>query len=1091
MTMYQLSLRGELLRRWPIILLMVVASFTVLAARVASGEVTVEELRTEYRCNPLGIDAQRPRLSWVMQSDSRGDHQAAYQLLVASDQEKLDRDEGNRWDSGRVESDQSFHVQYQGVPLSSHAECYWKVRVWDKDGNPSPWSQPAHWSMGILEDHHWQAQWIGLDEEKVVCHISGTNWIWFPEGNPAKSAPIGERFFRRAFTLPSDRAIKNATFRYTADDRCTMFVNGRDVGGRSGPSSTKEMDLTHRLHSGRNVIAAIAHNEGTEPNPAGLIAWLRVDFDEGEPLILISDEKWKAHNQQEEGWHEPEFDDAHWQDAQNLGGVGMAPWYDVRYAEERRLPARYLRKEFVLDDKEIKRAMVYFSGLGLSQMYINGDRIGDQVLSPGLTEYPKRVFYITHDVTDALVRGNNALGVILGNGRYYAPRSEVYAAMPTYGYPKLLLHLRVDYVDGTFTQIVSDESWKLSTNGPILANNEYDGEEYDARNELGDWTNPGFNDSAFQLAELAEVPTGQVVAEPIEPIRVTETVKPIEVSEPKPRVFVFDLGQNMVGWVRIKMEGPAGTEVTLRHSETLNPDGTLFLANIRGAKATDKYTLKGGGVEVWEPQFTYHGFRYVEVTGYPGTPTLKSIEGRVVHDDLRRTGTFECSHPLLNQILKNADWGFRGNYRSIPTDCPQRDERQAWLGDRIEIPRGEAYLYDTAAFYAKWVQDMADAQKKSGSVPDVAPAHWPTYTDNVVWPSSTIFVPNTQYRQYADRQLLASHYESAKRWMDYMQQFVEEGLISRDQYGDWCMPPEDPNLIHSQDPSRQTDKTLLASSFFYRNLRLMERFARILEKKGDAEQFAQLADEMKAAFNAKFLNRTDGKYDNGTQTSSVLPLAFGLVPDDQIERVFDHLVTKISEDFGGHIGTGLVGGQFLLRVLTDHGRPDMALTIATQETYPSWGYMISQGATTFWELWNGDTADPAMNSHNHVMLVGDYVIWLFENLAGIKPDIDAPGFKHIVMRPEPVEGLDYVKASFDSPHGRIASHWKKSGDVFDWQITVPANTKATVYVPSQAGATITEGDVPADDAAGVKFLREEAGYTVYHVGGGNYHFESR
>jgi alpha-L-rhamnosidase len=650
--------------------------------------------------------------------------------------------------------------------------------------------------------------------------------------------------------------------------------------------------------------------------------------------------------------------------------------------------------------------------------------------------------------------------------------------------------MRIEYQDGTSAEVVSDPAWSLSTDGPIRANNEYDGEDYDARMEMPGWSAPGFAAAKWQPVQGVSAPGGMLAAQMIAPIRITETLKPITLTQPKPGTWIFDMGQNMVGWCRLKVSGPRGTEVQLRHAETLKADGTLYLDNIRGAKVTDTYTLKGKGTEVYEPRFTYHGFRFVEVTGYPGKPSLASIEGEVVHDDLESAGDFACSNPLLNRIYKNIVWGVSGNYRSISTDCPQRDERQGWLGDRSAESKGETYLFDTAALYAKWLQDMADAQKENGSVSDVCPAYWPLYNDNVTWPSSTIIIPGALREQFADEGIIASHYASAKKWMDHMAGFITDGIISRDSYGDWCVPPEDPKLIHSNDPARKTNKALLATAYFYHDAMLMARYATLLGKADDAQHFTALADKLKTAFNSKFFHADTGQYDNGSQTSCVLPLAFGLVPDGQRERVFDHLVSKIMTESKGHIGTGLIGGQWLMRVLTAGGRPDLAYTIAAQKTYPSWGYMVEKGATTIWELWNGDTADPAMNSGNHVMLVGDLGIWLYENLAGIKSDPEQPGFKHIIMRPEPVSDLQFGKASHRSPYGLIASDWQKQAGVFRWKITIPPNTTATVYVPAASAECVTESGKPIVQARGVQLLRMEQGRAVVGVGSGNYTFQS-
>jgi alpha-L-rhamnosidase len=516
----------------------------------------------------------------------------------------------------------------------------------------------------------------------------------------------------------------------------------------------------------------------------------------------------------------------------------------------------------------------------------------------------------------------------------------------------------------------------------------------------------------------------------------------------------------------------------------------LYLENIRSAKVTDVYTLKGRGREVYEPRFTYHGFRYVEVTGFPGTPGLSALEGRVVHDDLESAGEFACSNPLLSQLYRNIRWGVRGNYRSLPTDCPQRDERQGWLGDRSAESKGETYFFNTAALYSKWLEDMADAQKESGSVPDVCPAYWPIYSDNVTWPSSTVLIPGALREQFGDTAVIEKHYASAKKWMDYMSCFATNGIIARDSYGDWCVPPEDPKLIHSNDPKRKTDQALLATAYFYYDAVLMAEYAKLLDKQEDALHFQELAGTLKAAFNQRFLRADEGQYDNGSQTSSVLPLAFGLAPEAQREAVFQHLLEKIRHESQGHIGTGLLGGQWLMRVLTDNGQAEVAYGIAAQKTYPSWGYMAGKGATTIWELWNGDTADPAMNSGNHVMLVGDFGIWLFEDLAGIKPDPAQPGFKHILMRPEPVGDLSFVRASHRSPFGLIASEWRRDAKGFHWDITVPVNTTATVYLPAKRAEDAKESGKPALRAKGVQFLRMENGRAVFSVGSGSYRFES-
>jgi alpha-L-rhamnosidase len=1051
---------------------------------------TVDQLACEHLPNPQGIDASWPRLSWILESRQRDVKQTAYQILVASSENELARDHGDLWDSGKVVSDQSILVPYGGQPLTSREACFWKVRIWDNNRQAMKWSAPASWSMGILAAGEWHAQWIGLDGSQQKESLSGTSWIWFPESQSgiSASASAETNYFRRVVTIPAGRTIKRAIFEYTGDDECRGWIDQFDLGARKDVKTVKWNDLTTRLEPGKTYVFGLTGIHGGSfeksagDNPAGVIGLLTIEFSDGPPLVIPTDDGWKVSKDPGADWLSVSFDDSRWPAARVLGPAGAQPWGETRVPESRRQPARHLRKEFTLA-KPIARATVSFCGLGLSELYLNGRKVGDAVLSPAFSQYDKREFYVTYDVTKDLKNGANAMGVILGNGRFYADRSKVYAGTVDFGWPKLLLNLQVQYTDGSSAEIASDGTWKLTTDGPIRANNDYDGEEYDARKELDGWCRPGYDDSQWPPVQLVAEPGGALSAQMMEPIRVTGTLKPQSMKEIKPGVFIYDLGQNMVGWCRLQVTGPAGTVVTLRHAETLKPDGSLYMANLRGAEVTDVYTLRGGGPETWEPRFVTHGFRYVELTGYPGKPDLAAIEGRVVNDDLPVAGSFQCSNDLINRIYTNIVWGTRGNYRSLPTDCPQRDERQGWLGDRSEECKGESYLFDMEPLYAKWRQDMADAQRSNGAIPDVAPAYWPIYSDNVTWPSSAIIIPSALERQFGDRASIGKNYDSAKRWMEHMLTMASNNIISRDSYGDWCVPPEDPLLIHSRDPARQTDKALLATSYLYYDLGLMTHYAAELGKTEDAAHWAKLAADFKTAFNDRFLDRDKGQYSNGTQTSCVLPLAFGLVPDDLKARIFGHLVDKIENETHGHIGTGLIGGQYLNRVLAVNGRPDLCYTIATQKDYPSWGYMVENGATTIWELWNGNTADPAMNSGNHVMLIGDLVIWFYEYLAGIAPDTAHPGFKHIIMHPQPVGDLTFVKATHRSPYGLIASEWHRNGSAFDWRIEIPANTTATVYVPAAR--------LDAVKARGLAARRYEDGAAVFEIGSGTYHFTSK
>jgi alpha-L-rhamnosidase len=1062
-----------------------ILSFPALAAE---GFLHPVNLRCEYRQNPLGIDTLQPRLSWTLEPsdpNARGQRQIAYQILAASSEEHLRNDQGDLWDTGRVESDKSIQMPYEGKPLASGLLVWWKVRVWDDAGKPSAWSEPALWSMGLLKAEDWKGKWIGLDAGAGKPEqLKKAQWIWTePSG--------GTRYFRRTIQIAPDNPLSDALLYLVGSGASTPYINGKELRSAKGLDDPISLDITEALHAGTNVVAVNVN--ASDNAPSGLIGAIEMELAHGDTVAVYTNEKWQAvpfsiHQDQIDFSLHPDHNSP-WVPAKVLGPYGIAPWGEVGWAERSVLPARLLRKDFNVEG-QVKRATLYISGLGLSEPYLNGAKVGDDVLVPALTDYDKRVFYLTYDVTQRLKPGPNAVGVILGNGRYFGPRRRVPTFMRTFGYPKLLLQLEIEYTDGKAARVVSDGSWKLTTEGPIRANNEYDGEVYDARLEMEGWSRSGFNDTGWQQAQVVKGPAGVLAAQPIEPIRVTETLRPLSVTQPRPGVYIFDMGQNIVGWCRLTASGARGSQVSLRHAERLRPDGTLYLDNLRSAKVTDVYTLKGIGTEVYEPRFTYHGFRYVEMKGFPGQPSLASLEGREVHDAVEQHADFDSSSPLLNQIYKSVVWGTKDNYRSMPTDCPQRDERQGWLGDRSAESRGEPYLFDVAALYAKWVDDIADSQDSKGSVSDVSPAYWPFYFDNVTWPSSFIIIPDHLYDQYADLRVIERHYEGMKKWITHMQTYLKDDLMPRDVYGDWCVPPESPELIHSQDPARKTEGPVLGSAYYYHLLRLMARFATLLGKEGDASRFNQLADTVVVAFNKTYFNQPSGRYSNGSQTSSVLPLAFGMVPEQDRQRVSEALVRTIEEQNKGHIGTGLIGGQWLMQVLSDNGRPDVAYEIASQKSYPSWGYMVSNGATTIWELWNGDTADPAMNSGNHLMLVGDLVTWLYENLAGIRPDPQQPGFKHIIMHPTPVADLTYVKASHTSPYGEISSDWKRDGDRFTWNVTVPVNTTATVYIPAKDAESVNESDRPAGETPGVKYLRMEGGAAVYEIGSGSYHFIS-
>lgn len=898
----------------------------ILTAACTSSRVRVDDLRLEMQENPIGIGAAQPRFSWQLKADVKDVNQTTYRIEVARSEKDLKAGD-LLWNSGEVASDLSLLIPYEGPALESRATYYWRVKVTTDKGD-TPWSETARWSMALLGEADWTAQWIGIDGAT----------------NP-----------------------------------------GEELGSET---SKERMDT--------------------------------------------------------------------------------------------RLAARYLRKEFPAKG-DVQRATLYVAGLGSSDVYMNGKRVSEDVFAPIPGVYPKTTYYSTYDVSELVNDGNNALGVVVGNGRFFPVRNP---GIRGYGLPRLLAQLEIEYKDGTTETVVSDPSWQATARGPIVANNEFDGEEYDARLELTGWDKSGYDASAWQKPDTMSAPGGRLLALPTPNMRVMEEIAPVGITRLNDGKYILDMGQNMVGWLKVKLNGKKDQPVTMRFAELLQPDGSLYVENLRSAKVTDIYTPAVDGEFVWEPRFVYHGFRFVEISGLDEQPALESFTGRVIYDEMETTGKFETSNPVINQIYKNAYWGIRGNYRGFPTDCPQRDERLGWLGDRTTGAYGESFIFDNALLYNKWLQDIEDSQSDEGSISDVSPRAWTLYFDDVTWPAAYFTVADMLYRQYGDKSGIVRHYPSMKKWVDRVTATqLKDGIYQKEQYGDWCMPPESLELIHSQDPARKTSDKLLNTAYFHYLMELMEQFALLSGNAADTLRYQQLAADVKQAYNATFFNPETAQYDNNTVTANLVSLMLGMVPDGFEPKVMDNIVSKTEGEHKGHVSTGVLGIQHLMRGLTAYGHEDLAYKIATNETYPSWGYMASKGATTIWELWNGDYAAPNMNSCNHVMLLGDLIIWYYENLAGIKNDPSGVGFKKIVMAPVFPEGLEWVKASYDSPYGEIKSHWELKNGVFDWNVEIPANTSARLRIPVSFG-------VQALQVEGVRSVDVVGDYMTVEIGSGKYHFAS-
>ncbi|MEM2945060.1 MAG: family 78 glycoside hydrolase catalytic domain [Thermoproteota archaeon] len=1033
----------------------------------------IGKLRCEYRVNPVGIDTAKPRLSWVVESPERGQYQTAYQIIVSSTRLNLDNDFGDLWDSGKVQSGRTSQIEYAGKPLSSRIECWWKVRVWDKDGIPSEWSEPAFWKMGLLEPDDWKAKWIGYDEyaEWENPNFNGCKWIWFNEDNPLKNAPVAARYFRRIINLPRDKKILSGRFLLVADDWATVFVNGAWAGENNGKPQI--IEITRWLRPGKNVFAAMVINRG---GSAGLLGKIIIEFENGEQLIVVTDKNWKASACSEEGWIGLDFKDEEWTYSLELGDFKTAPWgvLGVRPPYSRPLPL--LRRSFNVD-KPVKRAFLYVSVLGSCELRINGKRVTEDYFIPGWSDFRRRAYYRTYEVTDLLKPGVNAIGAIL-HSEWYSGYQGGWGRRNRFGRgPRLLVQLEIEYADGERQLIVSDETWKASY-GPFIEADNYMGETYDARLEINGWDEPWFDDNGWGKVTTEDIiDIGlKVTAHPGEPIRRTMELIAKSIREVSPGVFIYDFGQNLAGTVRLRVrKAKPGDRIVLRYSEVLNPDGTLHTANLRGARSTDVYFCKGSSEEIFEPRFTYHGFRYVEVTGYPGRPLLDAVTAIVLHSDIPITGEFRSSNPLLNRLFENIVWSLRANYFEVPTDCPQRDERQGWTGDAQIFSRTAAYLADISSFMTKWLIDLNDGQREDGAYPDVAPVTGAGF-GTPCWGDAGIIVPYVLWRFYGDTRVIQLYYNNMRRYIEYLEKNSVGFLRPEIGYGDWV--PAGP----------ETPRDVIATAYFAHVVKLMAEMAYEIGKAEDAKRFEELFNNIRDAFLKAYV-KPDGRIKGETQTCYALALDFKLLPEDVEEKALKHLVKDI-EERGWHLSTGFVGTRHLMQALTKFGRIDVAYRLLLQETFPSWLYPVRLGATTIWERWNSMTEEgihePGMNSFNHYAF-GSVGEWLFSTVGGISAE--DVGFKNIVIKPKPSRELEHAYASYDSIHGRVTVDWRFSRETFHLKLVIPTNTSALVYIPTTKPENVTESGKPAEKSEGVELIGVEEGCVVYRVQSGNYSFE--
>lgn len=1031
--------------------------------------ILVHGLRCEYLADPLGIDVPRPRLSWLLDSATRDQRQTAYQVLVASDPSDLAQDRGSLWDSGKVQSSETAQVAYAGRPLASRAVCHWKVRVWDRDDCASEWSAPALWEMGLLQAQDWNAQWIGRRVEVFDAQTAALSML-------AESRWIGGganmRFFRATLIAPPGRIV-SARCSFSADDAGDLFLNGRPVlTGCGCRSALKQADLTGLLNGGRNVLGLAARSEG---GSAAVICRIDVETADARTVQLVSNGSWKTCDVERSGWASPECDDSEWPTARELASGEAAPSGKL-FVDCPCHPAPFLRREFAAR-APLRRARAYVCGLGYYELRINGEKAGDAVLSPGYTSYDKRVLYSTHDITALVRTGDNAIGLILGTGWYGVHQMAVWGFDHARwrGEPRAIAQIFLEYEDGRTEAIVTDETWRAAA-GPITFDSIYGGESYDARLELPGWDAPGYDASLWDAAALVEAPQGILKAQRCAPIRITRSLTPVRIMDPSPGVFVCDMGRNFSGHVQLSLSGPAGTEVRMRYAERLGPDGRVTSGEIDGLmiKAqpprrfqTDTYVLKGGGQEVWESRFVYHGFQYVEVTGFPGRPSPENVRGRFTHTDMPPSGRFACSNELLNKIQAATCQAYLSNAQSIPTDCPQR-EKNGWTGDAHLAAEQGMLNFDSAAFYTKWLDDVADSQDDEGRIPVIIPTCGWGRGCNPAWDSAYHLIAWYLYRYFGDRRILAEHYDRLRKYLDYLSAQARDQIMPPYSLGDWAPYETD------------TPTDLTTTAYYYLDHRMLAQAARVLDKTEDAEAYEKRAEALRRAFHARFFDPTTHTYGNGSQCSLACPLHFGLVPAEHRAGVLSALVRAVEKrDY--HLDVGVLGAKFVLRALSEGGRTDVAYRIATQTTLPGWGYWIQQGATTLWEDWKGTS------SLNHVMF-GDISAWFYKWLAGIDMADAESGDGRFVIRPHPVGDLTWVKAHHASIRGTIRSEWRRSTKEFSLTIEVPPNTAATVNVPTSDKEGILIDGQNAACAEAVTAMAGGTGEAMFAVGSGRYTF---
>ena len=1013
----------------------------ILLAFCATLAADPVHLRTNSLPSPIGIDTTRPAFSWQSNSKRMNWRQSGYQVLVATDEKLLRSGHADAWDSGRVTSDESLQVRYAGKPLRSQQRYVWAVRVWDDRGQPSPWVRSS-FEMGLLSALDWKAGWIMRKDPATESEIASVRWIWLPGVDP-EHVPAGTpaRFLYR---LRLEDKPQVASLHMLATGQVIARVNGQVTGRHENWSAFDREEITGLLHPGDNEIELdCVSRKGQLPattSYAAIAASIHVTDAHGRERRVVTDSTWLARSASEDTWAP----------VQVVGPLSSKYGTDVdgqrihgpdRVAAE----ASLFRKEFIVTGA-VTSARLSITAFGAYVAYVNGHPVApDTLLAPGFTDFRKRVEFRTYDVSALLSKGPNTLAAMLGGGWYSSPLTWAGARI-TPGPNLLFAQLDLTLSDGTHQSIATDESW-LTAPSPITFSEIYGGESFDARLEQKGWTTVGFTAAGWTRAAAGSPPNPNVAltAQPDLPIGNTLIVKPMSIAPATAaHPAVFDLGQNMVGNIRLYVHGARGTVIKMRFAERLNPDGSIYTENLRNADATDTYTLSGEGDETYTPAFTFHGFRYVELSGI-SAPTLDTIEG-LVFNSLPPSPSvrLSSSSATLNKMNELGAWGQRGNFVSIPTDCPQRDERLGWMGDAGAFWRTGTFNFDIDAFSHKFMLDVEDAQTPAGEFTDVSPnvlgAAW---TGAPGWGDAGIFIPYATWLQYGDTSIVEQAWPAMERWMAnilmHNPNYLRRQSLGHN-WADWLAP--DPN----------TPKDLIDTAYWALVAKDMAEMAKAIHRDGDAQKYQALYDHIAAAYRVAYIQE-DGTVSGNTQTSYLATLFTGIAPENARAAMVERIVSDIAAH-GNHLTTGFLGTPFLLPVLDQFDRSDVAFKLLLSDTYPSWGYMVKKGATTWWERWNGDTGDPSMNSYNHYAF-GSVMAWVYRRAAGIDTDGSGPGYRHLTIQPHFDAALPQLHVEYDSAYGTIVSDWQQQNRTFT--ITLPANTTASVSLPDGSAYDVGSG----------------------------------